>query len=158
MDPSSKYCFKHRKGGQYQMVDLETFVSITVMLYKADIEILYSKSENVSQLRYARFSEDDRMISITDSEFQDAFRKAYESLAGLVQENNIPDNVGDTYDQKYYLIREIKKAGFDLILNKKHRTITISPDQINDFKKNKYAAKLVNDYGYGIQLTNTLQL
>ena len=58
-----------------------------------------------------------------------------------------------TYDRKYYLIREIKKAGFELVKSEVERIIIVPFDKERQARLNKYVRELQNKYNYGIQLT-----
>jgi hypothetical protein len=65
------------------------------------------------------------------------------------------DNKG-TYDRKYYLHRRIKSAGFRLQLEHMHKTIVITPDQVEPAKQDKYVAELQKQYSYGVQILNPM--
>ena len=62
----------------------------------------------------------------------------------------------ETYNRKYYLIREIKKAGFELVSRKCERIIYITPEMVEAASKNKYLRELQQKYDFGIQLTNQI--
>ena len=61
-----------------------------------------------------------------------------------------------TYKRKYYLHRRIKAAGFSLELEHKVKTISVTPEQIQKAKANKYVAELQADYSYGVQILNPM--
>lgn len=61
-----------------------------------------------------------------------------------------------TYRRKYYLHRQVKKAGFGLVLEHKHKTITIQEDQAQLAQQNKYVAELQNAFSYGVQFLNPM--
>ncbi len=56
-----------------------------------------------------------------------------------------------TYDRKYYLIREIKKAGFSLTKKNEGRTILVPPHLVAVAKTNKHVLELQRNYQYGVQ-------
>ena len=58
-----------------------------------------------------------------------------------------------TYNRKYYLIRQIKKAGFVLVEQKNERTIKVPFQQHRVAKKNKHLQELRTKYQYGVQIT-----
>ena len=60
-----------------------------------------------------------------------------------------------TYIRKYYLHRQVKKAGFNLKLEETHKTINVSTTQIEAVKENKYIAELQNEYSDGVQISMT---
>jgi len=61
-----------------------------------------------------------------------------------------------TYIRKYYLHRQIKRAGFSLHLEKCHKTINVLPEQVIEAKENKYLAELQRRYNYGLQILNPM--
>lgn len=56
-----------------------------------------------------------------------------------------------TYDRKYYLIREIKKAGFSLQKNE-GRIIGVPLHLAEAARTNKHVRELQKNYQYGVQL------
>lgn len=58
-----------------------------------------------------------------------------------------------TYDRKYYLIREIKKAGFKLHEHENERTIKVPHEMQDVARKNKHVQELRIKYQYGVQIT-----
>ena len=56
-----------------------------------------------------------------------------------------------TYDRKYYLHRQVKKAGFDLLLDETHKTILVPPRLNIKAKTNRYVAELQKNHQYGVQ-------
>lgn len=62
----------------------------------------------------------------------------------------------ETYKRKYYLIREIKKDGFNLVSKKRERIIYITPEMVDAAAKNKYLRELQQKHDFGIQLTNQI--
>lgn len=62
----------------------------------------------------------------------------------------------ETYNRKYYLIREIKKDGFNLVSKKRERIIYITPEMVDVAAKNKYLRELQQKHDFGIQLTNQI--
>lgn len=56
-----------------------------------------------------------------------------------------------TYNRKYYLHRQVKKAGLNLKLEKCHKTIQVPPGEIPTAKENKYISELRDKYSYGVQ-------
>lgn len=62
----------------------------------------------------------------------------------------------ETYNRKYYLIREIKKDGFNLVSKKRERIIYIIPEMVDAAAKNKYLRELQQKHDFGIQLTNQI--
>lgn len=62
----------------------------------------------------------------------------------------------ETYKRKYYLIREIKKDGFNLVSKKRERIISITPEMVDAAAKNKYLRELQQKHDFGIQLTNQI--
>ena len=65
------------------------------------------------------------------------------------------DNKG-TYKRKYYLHRMVKKNGFRLELEHTHKTIAVTPEQIEPAKENKYVTELQKEYSYGVQILNQM--
>lgn len=61
-----------------------------------------------------------------------------------------------TYKRKYYLHRMLKKQGFILQLEHKHKTINVDPDQVDAARENKYVAELQNQFSYGVQILNPM--
>lgn len=62
----------------------------------------------------------------------------------------------ETYKRKYYLIREIKKDGFNLVSKKRERIIYITSEMVDAAAKNKYLRELQQKHDFGIQLTNQI--
>jgi hypothetical protein len=58
-----------------------------------------------------------------------------------------------TYDRKYYLNRQVKKAGFKLELEQTSKTILVPPQMANDAADNQALKELGKAYNYGIQYT-----
>ena len=58
-----------------------------------------------------------------------------------------------TYNRKYYLIRQIKKAGFELFECKNERTIKVPFHKHRVAKQNKHVQELRTKYQYGVQIT-----
>lgn len=58
-----------------------------------------------------------------------------------------------TYNRKYYLIREVKKAGFILREHKNERTIKVVFNKQYEAKRNKYVQELRTKHQYGVQIT-----
>ena len=56
-----------------------------------------------------------------------------------------------TYNKKYYLHRQVKKAGLNLKLETCHKTIQVPPGEIPTTKENKYISELRDKYSYGVQ-------
>lgn len=56
-----------------------------------------------------------------------------------------------TYIRKYYLHLKVKKAGFNLKLEKRHKTINIHHTMVQPAAENKYVLELQNNYNYGVQ-------
>ncbi|NQU54059.1 MAG: hypothetical protein HQ522_16140 [Bacteroidetes bacterium] len=61
-----------------------------------------------------------------------------------------------TYIRKYYLHRQVKKAGLQMQLEHCHKTINVLPDQVTEAKENKYVIELQQKYNYGVQLINPM--
>lgn len=61
-----------------------------------------------------------------------------------------------TYIRKYYLHRQVKKAGFFLKLDECHKTIGVLPAQIPEAKENKYVSELQQQHNYGVQILNPM--
>ena len=61
-----------------------------------------------------------------------------------------------TYIRKYYLHRQVKKAGFSLELEKCHKTINVKSTHIQEAQQNKYVAELQQQHNYGIQFLNPM--
>jgi len=61
-----------------------------------------------------------------------------------------------TYTRKYYLIREIKRAGFDLDKSQRERMILIPITLIDEAGKNKYLNELIKKFEYGAQIVSNL--
>lgn len=61
-----------------------------------------------------------------------------------------------TYYRKYYLIREIKKAGFKLHEHKNERIILVTSKRQHIARKNKHVQELLANYQYGVQITLNL--
>lgn len=61
-----------------------------------------------------------------------------------------------TYIRKYYLHRQVKKAGFSMELEKCHKTINVLPAQIEEAKENKYVSELQQQHNYGVQILNPM--
>ena len=58
-----------------------------------------------------------------------------------------------TYDRKYYLNRQVKKAGFKLELEQTSKTILTPPQLSADADTNAALKELGKAYNYGIQYT-----
>ncbi len=56
-----------------------------------------------------------------------------------------------TYDRKYYLNRQVKKAGFKLELEQTSKTISVSPEMTQHAQENKALKELSENYNYGVQ-------
>lgn len=63
---------------------------------------------------------------------------------------------GSTYKRKYFLHREIKKAGFELKLEETHKTICVAPELVEKAKANAFVKELQDKHNYGIQIINPL--
>lgn len=61
-----------------------------------------------------------------------------------------------TYNRKYYLHRRVKKHGCSLQLEETHKTVTISQEDADRLKDDKYLNELRNKHQYGVQITNPL--
>ena len=61
-----------------------------------------------------------------------------------------------TYKRKYYLHRMLKKQGFNLQLEHKHKTINVDPEHVAEAQQNKYVAELQNTFSYGVQILNPM--
>jgi len=85
---------------------------------------------------------------------KDAWREGFEKLEGDFQfekaNREVQPNKG-TYKRKYYLHRQVKKAGFSLKLELKHKTINVPYDETHKAKENKYVQELQQQYNYGVQ-------
>lgn len=58
-----------------------------------------------------------------------------------------------TYDRKYYLNRQVKKAGFKLDLEQTSKTISVPPHLIDEAENSKALKELGAKYNYGVQYT-----
>ena len=58
-----------------------------------------------------------------------------------------------TYDRKYYLNRQVKKAGFKLELEQTSKTILVPPELTDVADQNEALKELGKQYNYGIQYT-----
>lgn len=56
-----------------------------------------------------------------------------------------------TYKRKYYLIREVKKAGYELVKCGDNRIINVPWDKQNAARRNKYLQELRTKYQFGVQ-------
>lgn len=56
-----------------------------------------------------------------------------------------------TYDRKYYLIREVKKAGFELHEQNNERIIKVHHTKQAKAKRNKHVQELRTAYQFGVQ-------
>ncbi len=56
-----------------------------------------------------------------------------------------------TYVRKYFLHRQIKKAGFQLVLEQTTKSINIPYNLTDQAKENRYVHELQKDYNYGVQ-------
>jgi len=56
-----------------------------------------------------------------------------------------------TYIRKYYLHRQVKKAGFKLKLEETRKTINVPSSNIEEAKRNKYIEELRDQHHYGVQ-------
>lgn len=61
-----------------------------------------------------------------------------------------------TYNRKYYLHRQVKKAGCSLHLEETHKTIFLSQEDAKKLRNDKYLRELEQKHSYGIQITNPL--
>lgn len=57
-----------------------------------------------------------------------------------------------TYNRKFYLIRKIKAAGFELKKRNNSRLIIVPVERIQEAYANKSIAELRSDYSYGLQI------
>ena len=62
----------------------------------------------------------------------------------------------NTYIRKYYLHRRIKADGFELQLEKCHKTIWVTSGNIEKANDNKYISELQHQYNYGVQILNPM--
>lgn len=56
-----------------------------------------------------------------------------------------------TYKRKYYLIREVKKAGYNLIESENNRIIEVPWDKQTEARRNKHLQELRTAYHFGVQ-------
>jgi hypothetical protein len=61
-----------------------------------------------------------------------------------------------TYNRKYYLHRRVKKSGCKLKLEETHKTVTITPEDADRLKEDKYLNELMERHQYGVQITNPM--
>jgi hypothetical protein len=61
-----------------------------------------------------------------------------------------------SYNRKYYLHRQVKKAGFRLKLETTLKIIEILPSGVERAAGNKYVAELRERYQYGCQILNPM--
>lgn len=61
-----------------------------------------------------------------------------------------------TYIRKYYLIRRVKAAGFNLTKKNDLRVYWIRPDQQEAANNNQYLKELMAKHSYGVQVKNPL--
>lgn len=60
------------------------------------------------------------------------------------------------YNRKYYLHRQVKKAGFSLRLEATLKTIGIPSSGVDSAAGNKYVTELRDRYQYGCQILNPM--
>jgi len=78
--------------------------------------------------------------------WNDSFALIEKRLADATKEPQL-----STYIRKYYLHRQIKKAGFGLKLEQTHKTIDVPHNMVHLASENKYVLELQKDYNYGVQ-------
>lgn len=61
-----------------------------------------------------------------------------------------------TYNRKYYLHRMVKKQGYALELEQKHKTIIVKTDLVDAARENKYVTELQKKFSYGVQILNPM--
>ncbi len=61
-----------------------------------------------------------------------------------------------TYNRKYYLHRQVKKAGFCLMPGRVLKTIEVPQCEVERAAGNKYVAELRERYQYGCQIINPM--
>lgn len=62
-----------------------------------------------------------------------------------------------TYNRKYYLIRKIKAAGFQLQCRNNERIILVPLERYGEASRNSDIQELTEDFGYGVQV-GTIQI
>ena len=60
------------------------------------------------------------------------------------------------YNRKYYLHRQVKKAGFRLRLETSLKTIEIPSGSVESASGNRYIRELRDRYSYGCQILNPM--
>lgn len=77
-------------------------------------------------------------------------RKKKVTKAAVVKKLNGSGPKG-TYVRKYFLHRQIKKAGFTLELEHTTKNISVPHNLVNEAYENKYVLELQQHYNYGVQ-------
>jgi hypothetical protein len=59
-----------------------------------------------------------------------------------------------SYNRRYYLHRQVKKYGIQLIA--RYKTINVTAEQAESAQQNKYVAELSSKHSYSVQFINPL--
>lgn len=58
------------------------------------------------------------------------------------------------YNRKYYLHRQVRRKGIELIA--RYKTINVTAEQVQQVQENKYVAELSTKHSYSVQYINPI--